>query len=937
MRFFKLLVILYLTALTCNAQNYSVRGIVTDESGSPLPGATVSLLSVKDSSIVDGEVTSTKGSFVFTGIHKNKYLMKITYIGYSEKYLDINYTAGPLNLGKIALEVSSVVTGTVVVKADAPMATMKGDTTQYNAGAFTTNPDATAEDLVAKMPGITVQDNKVQAQGEDVKKVLVDGKPFFGEDPNSVLKNIPAEVIDKIQVFDKKSDQAEFTGFDDGNTTKTMNITTKVKYRNGVFGKAFAGGGNEEKYKAGGVLNIFNDDRRISILGQSNNVNEQNFSPEDLMGVMSSGGSKSGGGGPGMGGGPGGGGGGKFGGGGPGADPTQFLVDWKGGLTTTNAFGVNYNEEFFDKVEVTASYFFNWSRNNTESDIYRNYFTSENGLTYTENSLTNSTNMNHRFNMKIEYEIDSSNSIRIQPRFTSQPNEGSGSVLGQYLTNGSVFSTTQYTNTSDLLATNFSMPVLYRHKFGKDGRTISLNINPGYNTTEGNGTLVSKTTYFDGTDEDSTDQVAEVDKTGFTLTSSLNYTEPLDSNNSLQIRYGNSYSKSNSDKFTNDLAGDNTYSLLDTLSSSSFDSRYFSQEAELGYRFKNDNINFNAGCSYQWAKLENDRTFPLSYDITRNFNSVLFNAMMMYKFSKSENLRIHYRTNTNAPSIDQLQDVLDNSNPLQLSIGNTDLNQSYQHSVRIRYSSVNTKAGSSFFAMAGANYTDDYIARDVMYSTTDTLTYKNLVLQPGTQLSTYSNIDGYFSLNSFISYGIPLKFIKTNLNLNLMANYTKSPSSLNGKINYAETPSAGGGVFLSSNLGKNVDFMLSTNITYNKTTNSTSTSLNQEYFKQNSRARINIILFDGLVINSDLSHTYSNGVSESNDQNYLLWNIGLGWKFLKNNAGELRLSCNDILEQNSAVQYNTTETYFEDSRTNIIPRYVLLTFTYNFKSYVNND
>jgi hypothetical protein len=941
MKYVLSLLMFVVLSLVSTAQDFSIKGKVADSTGSPLVGAHVELLKAADSSIVTGKITDKKGIFIFTELNKGKYLLKTTYIGYKDKFKPVEYKGSPITVNDLVLDIDPIMTSTVEVTGNVPMATQQGDTTQFNAKAFRTNPDATAEDLVQKLPGVTVQDGKVQAQGEDVKKVLVDGKPFFGDDPSSVLKNIPAEVIDKVQVFDKKSEQAEFTGFDDGNSSKTMNIMTRSEFRNGLFGKAYAGGGNNEKYKAGGVLNYFNNDQRLTILGQSNNINEQNFSPEDLLGIMSSGGGRRMGFGPppGVGGGghgpigqrPGGG-----GHGGPSGDPTQFLIDSRKGITTTNAIGFNYSDKFSEQFEFTGSYFFNWSRNNTTSDTYRDYFTvGENSLVYNENSTTNSTNMNHRANFKIDYKIDSMNSINIQPRFTAQPNEGNGTVWGQYATNSLPSNLTDYVNSSDLSAYNISVPVLYRHSFETRGRTISLNVTPGYNSQDGLGTLFSNTTYYsDINTEDTIDQEVNTNRQGYTLNSSVNYTEPLDSNNSLQFRYGNNYSLSQSDKFTNNksLAG-TEYNLMDTLLSSSFESKYMSQEAELSYRYQMSKFNLNAGVSYQWANLVNDRTFPFQYDISRNFGSVLFNAWAMYRISMTDNLRLSYRTNTNAPSITQLQDVVDNSNPLQLTTGNPDLNQTYQHSFNLRYSSVDMQAGSSFFAMFGGTLSNDYIASDVFYSLGDTITYRGVTLQPGSQITSYKNTDGYISLRTFISYGIPVNIFKTNLNFNVMGNYTKAPSYLNGELNYSETPLVSGGIVLSSNISESVDFTLSSFASYSNTVNSLREELNQEYYSQNSRFRLNIILFGQLVFNSELSHNYYTGLSSSYNQNYLLWNAAIAFKFLEKNRAEIRFQAVDLLNQNTAVQFNTTETYYEDYRSNVIPRYFLFTFTYNFNQY----
>ncbi|HSZ71762.1 MAG TPA: carboxypeptidase regulatory-like domain-containing protein, partial [Cytophagaceae bacterium] len=318
------------------AQQAVVSGFLKDKTDNyPLVDGTVVILRQTDSSLVMAPATTDlNGKFSFFAVPNGKFLLKCLYIGYKEVMKPITVENNSLSLGIVGMTANAAedqITVTVVRSF-----TQKGDTTEFHADAFKTNPDATAEDLVTKMPGVTIQNGTVQAQGENVAKVLVDGKPFFGDDPSTVLKNLQAEVIDKIQVFDQLSDQSQFTGFDDGNRTKTINIITKPDKRDGNFGKVYAGYGYDDVYRAGGNVNVFKGDRRISVLGQSNNINEQNFSTDDLLGVTSSS-SQSGRGGGNTGGGNGGG---SFGR--PGGSNDNFLVNVQGGVSKTNAIGLNY-------------------------------------------------------------------------------------------------------------------------------------------------------------------------------------------------------------------------------------------------------------------------------------------------------------------------------------------------------------------------------------------------------------------------------------------------------------------------------------------------------------------------------------------------------------------------------------------------------------------
>jgi hypothetical protein len=296
---------------------------------------------------------------------------------------------------------------------------IKGDTTEINANNYKVNPDATAEDLVGKMPGVSSSNGQIQAQGETVKKVLVDGKPFFGEDPNAALKNLPADVVGKIQIYDAKSEQSLFSGIDDGNTTKTMNIITKSQFRNGLFGRGFAGigqsiegTGDQTKYKGGITINSFHGNRRLTFLSQINNINEQNFSFEDLMGSMGGGGTRGGGmGGMGSRGGMGGGG--------------NFFTGNQSGITTTRAIGLNYSNQWGKNIDLSGSYFLTSTANINSTETNRNYIVGDpvNGtINYLETNPSNTDNLSHRANLRLNWKLDSTNSLLIEPKISFQQN-----------------------------------------------------------------------------------------------------------------------------------------------------------------------------------------------------------------------------------------------------------------------------------------------------------------------------------------------------------------------------------------------------------------------------------------------------------------------------------------------------------------------------------
>jgi hypothetical protein len=929
---------IYVTFLfTClaaglNAQTISLKGKVIEENKSPAIGAAVVLLS-PDSSFVRGEVTDTEGNFVIDNIPEKNYLLKITFLGHADLFRKLNISASQ-DLGTLKLKKSATQLKEVVVETKAPIATQNGDTTSYNSKAFKVNKDATAEDLVTKMPGVTSVDGKIQAQGEDVKQVLVDGKPFFGDDPNSVLKNLPAEIIEKVQVFDKKSDASQFSGFDDGNSSKTINIITKTQFRNGVFGKVYGGGGYMDKYKGGAVINRFKDKQRFSILILTNNINEQNFSSEDLLGVMGSGSSNSGNRGNfqrGNGGRSS-----KGSSGGAQNSSDNFLVDIRNGITATNAAGINFSDKLGKKADLSFSYFFNWTDNKAVSSLLRQYIVgNNNGLNYSESSNAASSNQNHRFNLKFEYKLDSMNSVLLQPKGSLQLNQGRNNLFGENTRLDYTISNTDNKFSSDLMAYNFSLPVLFRHSFAKRGRVFSIDINPAYTKSEGTNKLdIYNNYYTDSIYADTVDQQSSLTKYSLNSTSSLSYSEPIGKNGALAANYIFTYNGSDSEKNTYNMDSlKDGYTLRDSSLSNVFANQYQAHAGGFSFRFNKEKFNYSFGANYQIAQLSKQQRFPGTYSTGRSFASVLPSAQFQYRFASKKNLRINYRTKNEPPSIDQLQDVLNNTNSLQLSIGNPDLRQSFQNNLSLRYSGVNVeKASSTFFLLAGT-YTDDYIGNSTLVASNDTVVYTDIFLAQGSQISRPANLNGYYNLRFFFNYSFAIKAIKSNLNINLGANYNNVPALINDQINYSNTTNPSLGLVISSNISEKFDFTISSNTNYNTISNTLQTDLNSSYYSQNSKVKLTVSPVKWLQFQTEFSNQVNDGLSGGFNQSISLWNAAVAFKFMKDQKAELRLFVFDILEQNNSIQRNTTETYIEDVQTNILQRYFLLSFTYNFKKY----
>lgn len=934
MRRFALFLCILLVATNALAQSTSLHGVVVDkERSAPLPGATVLLLHLPDSTKA-GAVTRPNGTFAFRNLAQGRYELTVSYIGYHAFSRSVTIADNTVQLDTIQLRTNTIQTEEVQVVDKVPAALQKGDTTEFQARAFKTNPDASAEDLVTKLPGVVMQDGQVQAQGEQVQEVLVDGRPFFGNDPNAALRNLPAEIIDKIQVFDKQSDQAQFTGFNNGNERKTLNIITKPSARASRFGKFFAGYGHEGRYKAGGHLNIFNNDQRITLLTLSNNTNEQNFAAEDLLGALGSSGQRGGpqrwGGGrgrpPGS---PGRGGNSQRWGS---SDIDNFLIDQRDGIATTHAFGLNYSDVWDTKTEITGSYFFNRSNSGAETSVFRQYTNANQSYTETGNSSIQNTN--HRINMRIDQEIDSLSSLVIRPVLSVQFNNGTNALDGGFALNNRQYSRTGSDNGSDLTGLALSGSILYKRKFALKGRTLSLEIEPEYTSNAGNSSLLfGSASRTAPQDADSLEQSSDLDANGWSVASNITYTEPIGEQGQGELSYALTRSRNTSDKQT---YGYNPATeqdrTLDTTLSNVFSNDYTKQEVEASYRYKNEAFSFNIGTAYEWAQLQGVQTFPVSDTIQQNFYSVLPTAMVRYDFSDDANIRLVYRTSTTPPTATQLQSVINNTNPLQLTTGNPNLLQSYQHRFFMRYRLASPLQSTSLFTMIAGSFTNNSISNNTIFATRDTVLNNGILLPQGSQLTYPVNIDGQFSLRTFTTYGFPVEPLKSNLNLSLSGTYTRTPSFANGVLNYAYSPTVGVGVVLSSNISENLDFTFSSNTSLTDVQNSVRKTLDTRYYNQNTGVKLNWIFGGDFVFNTELNHQWYDGLSESVKNNTVLWNVGFGKKFFENKQGELRLSVFDILGQNTNVQRNVTESYIEDIQTTVLQRYVMLTFTYSLRS-----
>ena len=907
----------FLILLSAQSQ-VTVTGSVLDKTGSTLPGATIKVMG-KDSSFITGVSTEVDGSFSVSLPAGQTYIFRFIYLGYADQFKKTLLGDQPVSLGKITLRETAQTLSEVEVKTTQVRGEQRGDTTAFNAGAFKTNPDATAEDLIKKMPGITSDNNGLKVNGETVQKVLVDGKPFFGDDPNAAIKNLPAEIIDKVEVFDKMSDQAQFTGFNDGDQQKTINIVTKKGKNVGQFGKAYGGYGTDDHYNAGATLNSFKDKQRISVLLLSNNINQQNFSLSDITGAMGSSGSN----------------GSRTGAPGGAGGASSLLTTPQNGITATQSAGLNYSDQWGKKITVSGSYFFNYSDNKNSSSNRRNYYT-DNHLVNDQTTTTETFNHNHRLNFRFEYNIDSANKLTLVPSLNYQSNTSNSLLLGS---NSILDAVVKSTNTrSDILNNGYDFinSILYQHKFKKVGRTISLNISTQLSERNNDGSYDSHNVDND-TSVTSLDQHFKTYGNTKKIAPNLIYTEPLGKFTQVQLSYNPSYTSGQSNKTTDDFNPvAMTYDNFNATLSNKYENVYTTQRGGLGYKYRKNKMNLSFGADAQSSVLTGNQTFPVPFNINHSFQNILPNAMLNYRFSKIKNLRVYYRATTNIPSLTQLQNVLNISNPLQISTGNQGLKQTFENNLNIRFGGFNPKTSRNAMLFINANYTNNYISNATYILNRDS-TIQNYKVKAGSQLTKPLNLNGYYYARGFFVYGFPLAAIKSNLNFNGGLTYNHTPSLINGSLNYSNSYVTNGGVFIGSNMSEKVDFSVGYSAGYTIIKNSVQKQSDNSYFNHTATFKLNWIFWKGFVLNTDLTHTLYNGLSQSYNQDYFLWNAYIGYKFLKNKALEAKVTVFDILNQNRSIGRNVTGQYTEDYYTTVLKRYGMFTITYTIRNFKNGS
>ncbi|MEJ5306017.1 MAG: TonB-dependent receptor [Ignavibacteria bacterium] len=923
-KFIYTVLITFYIVTSLQSQGRGIRGFVYDSTTkSPLAYAHVTLTPIPLNDFPFYTTTNDKGYFEFRRINPGKYILEITFLGF-EKYVDtIQVNWGGKNLDTIYLKQSFVSLKEIVVNERVPQVEQKGDTLVFNASAFKTAPNSTLEDLVLKFPGVEKDENVIKVQGEEVKRVLVDGRRFFGDDPNIALKNLPAEIVDQVQLFDKKSEQAELTGFQDDQTEKAFNVITRVDKRKGYFGRLFGGYGTKDRFNSGVNLNSFNNEEKISFLGMANNINLSSFSVFDLTSSEQFSGPQRGRG--------------FRGRGGQQSNPLLNMpINTGSGNNDIYAAGINYSNVFQNKLELSGSYFFNQVKNLNNSRTLRQYTSDLSGLDNMSEIISSTgNNFDHRFNLFIDYRLDTSNIIRLRPDLQFTTNSVKTSSFSEnYLINNVFLNSNSYERSNDIRHFNLSNDLTYSHRFALQGRTITVGLSTSFIQQNSDYDLFSITEKLDSLilTSDSLNQISNYINKRFNGSVNISYTEPVGTNSYIRIRFNPFYFNEQRSRDNYEISDFANKTLeYDSLISNSFQNQNLSWRGSFSYRYFDENLRLEFDLMFQHHIRKGIQKFPVSFESINRFNAILPFFELNYRFSDEKQLRVDFSTRAQIPSISQLQNTIDFSNPQFLKTGNPNLNKVLVNELRTRYFITDPQKGSFKAYTINLNYSIDNIGNNVIVITRDTILQGNVLVNRGTQYIYPVNVGNAFSLNTGFLYSFKIETISSNFAISTDLTYSRTPNLINGKENITQQFFAAENISLSSNQSK-FDYRVNYSHGFTYSYNSLNKNISK-YLTHRIGLNFRSNLYDELFLSTQLNYFYNPRAASSDQKSSIFWNIGTGYRFLSDRRAEIKLEVIDVLNQRKQLIRMIREDYFEDRYTQLLERFFILTFTYNLRAF----
>jgi hypothetical protein len=882
-------------------KNITVTGTVVEaDTKEPAVRATVQLLALPDSTYVTGIATAERGRFTLPNVSAGRYVLQVTSVGFRPKRIPVQLTASNPNrdLGVIALESDAILLQEAVITAEAPPVTVRADTTEYAASAYRTPEGAMLEELVKKLPGAEVsEDGTITVNGKEIKKIMVDGKEFFTDDPKVAMKNLPVNMVEKVKAYDKKSDMARITGIDDGEEETVLDLTVKKGMKQGWIGNLIAGAGSKDRYEAGGMLSRFQDDASFSAIASMNNTNNQGFSEFGDAGQ-------------------------GLGGGGAGS-----------GITTARSLGINYAKDT-KKLQVGGNVQYGYSDNDAQSKTSAERFLGD------ESSYENSRNASERkrhdlrADFRMEWRPDTMTTIIFRPNASYSRTDSRSDSWSETRANDlSPVNEKQTGSASKSDNFSFNGRVEVFRKLNSKGRNISARGSFGLSDGETNSVSNSETTFY----EPEPDSIVSWERTTARNSDSRNwslsasYTEPVFKNHFLQMRYEFAHRKRLSQSLVSDPDSVMTNGYVESLSSR-VENFYDTHSIDASIRGVHPKVMYSAGLTLTPQSSRSETTIGPNASRqlpTQNVTNFAPQVMLRYMFNKQHVLMLRYRGRSSEPDIEDLQQVIDQTDPLNIRYGNPNLKPSFTHNIMMFYNKYVPEHMRSY-------------ALNLFYSNTQNSVANQTSYDPSTGgiVSRRVNVNGNWNARGFFSFNTPLKNKKYTISSN-------SNAQLRDQVSYTSVNRSGNApaqselsVTHSLTLGQRLtgsyradkfDLSLNASVNYNLTRNSKQTNSNRETFDYYLGGNTNVTLLWGVYASTDVNYRIKDGYSGDFNANEIIWNAQVSKTLLKNKA-TLRFKIYDILKEKSNLSRSITETRMSDTEYNTLGSYFMVHFVYRLNT-----
>ena len=889
------------------AQRVSVRGVVRDAvDNEPLPRVSVRLLQAKDSAYVAGTTGNSEGVFRINEVPHGSYIVQFSFLGYSTQYVNINTRSvrSQYNMGEILMSTGDILLKEATVVGKAPEVVVKEDTIEFNADSYKTQPSAVVEDLLKRLPGVEVDETgKITANGKEVTKILLDGKEFFSDDPKVASKNIPVEMVQKLQVVDRKSDLARITGVDDGEEETVINLTIKPGMKQGWFGEIQGGYGyrlinstvdntSPHRYQGGAMINYIKDDDQFTLILNSNNVNSMGFTDQGQG---------------------------------------QFRR-WGGnnGIATSHSLGLNFNVGNQEIFRVGGDVMYSYTDRDTRKRSERQDFFSD-STSYSD-LLSESRDIGQQINgrFRLQWNPDSLNTFEFRPQISVNFNdsrriEESNTFAGD-AARSQVNRNYNYNNSNGVSLRTSGELIYNRQLTSKPGRSISVHGRYNFSNTTEIGNSIDKTWYYLLNDTSDLNQTSDDHSWSNGYSARLTYTEPIgkpEKGMFLTFALRSQGDFRNADKYTYTADEFGVYPLNpDTAYSNSFRNMNITNSAQIGFRHVTRNLNYNVGLSFE-------PTTTSSQDLMKPANNIdaytVYNwapfMWLTYKVDKQTSLRMWYNGRTEQPTIAQLQPVPDISNPLNIVVGNPDLAPSFTHRLRLRFSDYDTNTQRSIMAHLRANYTMNSIISATEYNS-----------ETGGRLTSYENVDGVWSVNGMFMITLPFKDKRWQFNNFTRLGFSSSAGKNNGELNRANQFTAGESLSLAFR-STYFDTELRGRYNLQHVRNTVQTGNNRTVHTYGGTYSFTVNLPFGMTIGSDIGYTGNVGYTDGYNQDVWMWNAQLSYSFLAGRNATITLKGVDLLNQSNNIQRTVTGNYLEDVEYNTLGRYCMISFSYRFNTF----